>query len=118
MPARGASKPTILVVDDKRPNQLALDALLSEEYRLLFADSGQAALATLRQQPEVDVILLDIQMPVMDGFQTASLIKKIETAKEIPIIFVTAVFHEDPHIKRGYEVGGIDYFSKPFDPEI
>ena len=111
-------KPHLLVVDDKRANQLALDALLSEEYRISFASSGPEALSLLQGKADIDVILLDVQMPGMDGFQTAAAIKKIEGAKDIPIIFVTAVFHEDPEVKRGYAVGGIDYFSKPFDPEI
>jgi CheY-like chemotaxis protein len=118
MPSEASPQPAVLVVDDKRSNQLALEALLSSEYRLIFADSGEQALSILRQQPHVDVILLDIQMPVMDGFQTATAIKRIETLRDIPIIFVTAVYHEDPHVKQGYAVGGIDYFSKPFDPEV
>lgn len=111
-------KSTVLVVDDKRANQLAMAAVLEDEYTLLFADSGRQALSILGEGAAVDVILLDVQMPEMDGFETAAAIKKIDTAKDVPIIFVTAVFHEDPHIKRGYAVGGIDYFSKPFDPEI
>ena len=57
-------------------------------------------------------------MPVMDGFETARRMKSIEGCRDIPIIFITAVYKEDPFIKKGYEVGGIDYFSKPFDPEI
>jgi CheY-like chemotaxis protein len=111
-------KPTILAVDDKRANLLALEAVLSDEYRLVFASSGHEAISTLKQRHDVDVVLLDVQMPGMDGFSTAAAIKKIESAKDIPIIFVTAVFHEDPHVRRGYAAGGIDYFSKPFDPEI
>jgi CheY-like chemotaxis protein len=61
---------------------------------------------------------MDVQMPGMDGFQTATAIKKMDAGKELPIIFVTAVFSEDPHVKQGYAAGGIDYFTKPFDPEI
>src|SRR5258706_14725958 len=114
MLAEAVRKPTVLVVDDKPSNQLALAAVLEEEYHLLFADSGEAALGVLQQQPDVDVILLDIQMPGMDGFETATAIKKIEVLRDIPIIFVTAVFSEDPHVKRGYAVGGLHYFSKPF----
>lgn len=106
------------VVDDKPPNQLALAALLDEEYRLEFASSGEEALALLQRRPNVDVILLDIQMPGMDGYETAAAIKKMDAAKDIPIIFVTAVYHEDPHVKRGYAAGGVDYFSKPFDPDL
>jgi PAS domain S-box-containing protein len=64
------------------------------------------------------VILMDIHMPGMDGFEAAAAIKKMPACQDIPIIFVTAVYKEDPHIKKGYEVGGIDYFGKPFDPEI
>ncbi|MEA3194183.1 MAG: hypothetical protein QOD26_2516 [Betaproteobacteria bacterium] len=118
MPPVTVRKPTVLAVDDKPANLLAISALLEDDYDILFAESGVAALAILRQRPDVDVILLDIQMPGMDGFETAAAIKKIEAVKDTPIIFVTAVFHEDPHIKRGYAVGGIDYFSKPFDPDI
>jgi CheY-like chemotaxis protein len=118
MAAQIARKPTVLVVDDKRSNLIAFEALLSDEYRILFAQSGGQAIATLMKQSDIDVILLDVQMPAMDGFETAAAIKKIETAREIPIIFVTAVYNEDPHIKRGYAVGGIDYFGKPFDPDI
>ncbi len=61
---------------------------------------------------------MDIQMPDLDGFETASAIKQIPDAKEIPIIFITAVYKEEPFVKRGYAAGGVDYFSKPFDPEI
>ena len=57
-------------------------------------------------------------MPGMDGFEAAAAIKKMPACKDIPIIFVTAVYKEDPHVKKGYEVGGIDYFGKPFDPDI
>ena len=115
MPAR---KPTVLIVDDKRANQLALAALLEDEYDLEFADSGPDAVARLQQRADIDVILLDIQMPGMDGYETAAAIKQLEAAKDIPIIFVTAVYHEDPHVKRGYAAGGVDYFSKPFDPDV
>lgn len=115
MPAR---KSTVLVVDDKRSNQLAMAAVLEEEYELLFATSGDEAVSLLSKPNNVDVILLDIQMPGKDGFETAAEIKTIDAVKDVPIIFVTAVFREDPHIKRGYAVGGVDYFSKPFDPDI
>jgi CheY-like chemotaxis protein len=118
MPAINLPKATLLVVDDKRANQLALGALLEEEYSMEFADSGEEALALLKQRPNIDVILMDIQMPGMDGYQTAAAIKQMDAAKDIPIIFVTAVYHEDPHVKRGYAAGGVDYFSKPFDPDL
>jgi PAS domain S-box-containing protein len=110
-------KSNLLIVDDKPENLIALKAVLGSEYNLWPANSGQEALEVLEKQ-EVDVILLDIQMPEMDGYETARRIKQIEKCKNIPIIFVTAIFKEDPHIKKGYEVGAIDYFTKPFDPDI
>ena len=111
-------KPTVLLVDDKRANLVALEALLADEYRLLLANSGEEAVSVVTGQRNIDVILLDVQMPGMDGFETAVAIKKMEAGKDIPIIFITAVYSEDPHVKRGYQAGGIDYFTKPFDPEI
>jgi CheY-like chemotaxis protein len=111
-------KANILAVDDKRANLLALEAVLGEEHNVLFARSGAEAIAYLERHPDVDVILMDVQMPGLDGFETATLIKKMKACQDIPIIFVTAVYNEDPHVKKGYQVGGVDYFAKAFDPEI
>jgi CheY-like chemotaxis protein len=108
----------VLVVDDKRANILTLEVVLADEHNVLSASSGEEAIALLQSHPPVDVILMDVQMPGMDGFEAASLIKKIEGYEDVPIIFVTAVFTEDPFIKQGFQAGGIDYFTKPFDPEI
>jgi len=113
-----AQKATLLVVDDKRANQLALAAVLEGDYEMLFADSGAAAIAVLKTRADVAVILMDVHMPEMDGFETAARIKELPALQDIPLIFVTAVYQDDPFVKRGYAVGGIDYFSKPFDPEI
>jgi CheY-like chemotaxis protein len=111
-------KPNVLVVDDKRANLIALDSVLHADHNLIMAESGEEALAVLAERRDIDVILLDVQMPGLDGFETASRIKQMEGARDIPVIFVTAIYTEDPWIRKGYEVGGIDYFSKPFDPEI
>jgi CheY-like chemotaxis protein len=111
-------RPNVLVVDDQRANVLALEEVLGADHNVLYAASGPEAIRFLQGNRIVDVILMDVQMPVMDGFEAASRIKKIPECEDIPIIFVTAVYNEDPFIKKGYEVGGIDYFSKPFDPEI
>ena len=108
----------VLAVDDNPGNLLALAAVLEADHNVLTASSGPQALSLLEQRQDIDVILLDVQMPGMDGFQTATHIRKVEAWKEIPLIFITAVFREDPHIKRGYDVGAMDYFSKPFDPDI
>src|SRR5258708_27978261 len=113
-----AGKPIVLLVDDKPANLLALGALLGEEYQLLFAGAGVEAVSMVGKQAHVDGILMDVQMPGMDGFQAGAAIKKMDAGKEVPIICVTAVFNEDPHVKQGYQAGGIDYFTKPFDPEI
>lgn len=111
-------KANVLAVDDNRGNLVALDAVLGGQYKLFLASSGEEALALLQLRPDIDVILMDVQMPGLDGFETAELIKQQPACRDIPIIFVTAVYTEDPFIKKGYEVGGIDYFTKPFDPEI
>jgi CheY-like chemotaxis protein len=111
-------KAKVLVVDDKPGNLLALAAVLEDEYEIATASSGAEAIAVLQRRADVDVVLLDVQMPGMDGFETATRIRQNEAWRDIPIIFVTAVYNEDPHVRRGYEVGGMDYFSKPFDPAI
>lgn len=108
----------ILIVDDYAPNILALKVTLdSPHYELFEAESATAALQLCEQQ-EFALIVLDIQMPDIDGFETARLIKRSDLNRETPIIFVTAVYKEDPFVKKGYEVGAIDYFGKPFDPGI
>lgn len=120
MPARALSrKPNVLAVDDKRANLLALEATLAEACNVLLAHSGREAVALFEQRPEsIDLILMDVQMPDMDGFETAKRIKQLPGGQDVPIIFITAVFREDPYVKQGYEAGGIDYFTKPFDPDI
>lgn len=108
----------VLIVDDRPANQLALAAVLEADYDVVLAPSGEDAINLLKARTDIDVILMDVQMPGMDGFEAAAAIKKMPTCSDIPIIFVTAVYKEDPHVKRGYEAGGIDYFGKPFDPDI
>lgn len=111
-------KPNVLAVDDKRANLLALEVTLGESYNVLLAASGAQAIEMLRKHPLIDLILMDVQMPDKDGFEVAAEIKRMDGCPDIPIIFITAVYREDPFVKKGYEVGGIDYFTKPFDPEI
>jgi CheY-like chemotaxis protein len=118
MPSKLFRKANVLVVDDKRANFQALEAVLGDEYNLLYAGSGEQALVLLDEHREVDLVLMDVQMPGMDGFETAQRVKQKPHCHDIPIIFVTAIYIEDPFIKKGYEVGGMDYFSKPFDPDI
>jgi len=106
----------ILLVDDRPENLLALEAVLtSPDYRLFKAKSGEEALKCVLAE-DIAVILLDVQMPGLDGFQTASLIKSREKSQHIPIIFVTAISQAAEHVQRGYSVGAIDYIFKPFHP--
>lgn len=109
----------ILAVDDVPANIIALEAVFSgTNFKIIEAHSGQEALNILTSRHDIAVVLLDVQMPEMDGFETASKIKHIKGYEDIPIIFITAVYNEDPFVKKGYSVGAVDYFSKPFDPEI
>jgi len=111
-------KPTVLAVDDDHGNLLAVEATLSPQFEVITAGSAHAAIEIVRSRNDIDVILMDIQMPDMDGFEAASRIKAIPGAADIPIAFITAVYNEDPYVKQGYKAGGIDYLGKPFDPEI
>jgi PAS domain S-box-containing protein len=109
---------TILMVDDHASNLLALEAILEPlGQELVKASSGEEALKFLLQR-EFAVILMDVQMPGMDGFQAASLIKQRERTRTIPIIFLTALSRDAAHIFKGYAHGAVDYLLKPFDPEI
>ena len=108
----------ILLVDDRTENLLALEAVLSEDnYRLVKATSGETALRHLMKE-EFAVIVLDVQMPGMDGIETAKWIKAREKTKNIPIIFISANYKETEHLFAGYSAGGIDYMVKPFIPHI
>lgn len=113
-----SKKPAILAVDDNRANLIALDAVLDRDFEVIYAESGPQAMAILRERTDIVVILMDVQMPTMDGFEAAKRIKQLPGCEDIPIVFITAVYHEDPYAKRGYEAGGVDYFTKPFDPDL
>ena len=108
----------ILLVDDRPENLLALEAILEPlEQNLLYAHSGEEALRQLLHH-DVAIILLDVQMPLLDGFETAKLIKQRERTKYIPIIFVTAISKDEEHVFRGYSAGAVDYVFKPFSPDV
>src|ERR671937_1392801 len=108
----------VLLVDDRPENLLALEGILAPlGQNLLYAHSGEDALRQLLQH-EVAVILLDVQMPDLDGFETAQLIKQRERTRHVPIIFVTAISKDEEHVFRGYSAGAVDYIFKPFNPEV
>lgn len=109
----------VLLVDDRPQNLLTLEAILQPlGHELVSAVSGEEALRLLLQRDDFAVILLDVQMPRLDGFETAALIKERERTRNIPIMFLTAISKDEQHVFRGYEVGAVDYVFKPFQPEI
>lgn len=108
----------ILLVDDRPENLLALEAVLEDlGQNLVRVSSGADALRALLDQ-EFAVILMDVMMPEMDGYEAASLIRQRETTQHTPIVFVTAINHDEAHIAKGYEQGAVDYIFKPIDPHI
>lgn len=114
----GAVVPAVLLVDDRPENLVALEAVLKPlGARLVKARSGEEALLALLRDTFA-VILLDVQMPRLDGLQTAELIKQREQTRHIPIIFITALSRETAYVFKGYAHGAVDYLLKPVDPEI
>lgn len=108
----------ILLVDDRAENLLALEAILSSlDQELVFVRSGEGAVEAVLVD-EFAVILLDVLMPGMDGFETAAQIKRRGRIPNVPIIFLTAAGVEPEFAFRGYAAGAVDYISKPFDPWV
>ena len=108
---------TLLIVDDNPHNLFSLRTLLQAhmDVEVLEADSGQQALDIALGDKAIDLIVLDIQMPEIDGFQTASMLKIRRKSRDIPIIFLTAAFKTDEFQQKGYAVGAVDYLLKPID---
>jgi CheY-like chemotaxis protein len=113
-----ADRAKALLVDDRRDNLLALEAILQGlPVTAVAVESGEAALKQLLTD-DFAVILLDAQMPNMDGFETASHIKRRERTRHVPILFLTAADRDAQLALRGYAVGAVDYLTKPFDPWV
>jgi PAS domain S-box-containing protein len=114
-----SSRPaSVLIVDDRPANLVAMEATLAPlAIRTVTAASGPEALRRLLAE-EFALVLLDVQMPGMDGFETATLMKRHPRTAHVPIIFVTAIHRESSHLFTGYERGAVDYLTKPFDPTI
>ncbi|WP_432833760.1 response regulator [Dactylosporangium sp. CA-092794] len=115
----GPDRPAkVLLVDDRRDNLLALEAILQGlPVQTVGADSGEDALKRLLID-DFALILLDAQMPTMDGFETARHIKRRERTRHVPIIFLTAADRDSHLALRGYAAGAVDYLTKPFDPWV
>jgi diguanylate cyclase (GGDEF)-like protein len=113
--ARG---PVLLVVDDREENLVAMDALLGDgEWQVRTVDSGEAALRCLLAE-DVGLVLLDVQMPHMDGFEVARLMRGNPRTRFTPIIFLSAIAHTEAAVLNGYAIGAVDFILKPFDPRV
>ena len=114
-----ASDIKILLVDDREDNLFSIAAILEEDkYNIVMANSGRAALKILLTQHNFSLILMDVQMPDLNGFETATIIYERDILKSIPIIFITAYSKDDDHIFKGYKMGGVDYIYKPINPDL
>ena len=109
----------ILVVDDRDDNLLSIETILEQEnYAIVKANSGRAALKILLNQQDFALILMDVQMPDMNGFETASLIYERDKLRHIPIIFITAHNQGEERMFEGYKMGGVDFIYKPINGEL
>jgi light-regulated signal transduction histidine kinase (bacteriophytochrome) len=109
----------ILIVDDKKENLLSLQVILADRgYQFVEATSGKDALRILLKNQDFAIILMDVQMPLMDGFETAELIRQSDKLKHVPIIFLTANMNTNEYIFKGYQSGAVDYMIKPLSAEI
>ncbi|HLG41648.1 MAG TPA: response regulator [Chitinophagaceae bacterium] len=109
----------ILVVDDREDNLFSIEAILEQDnYTIVKANSGRAALKILLHQHDFSLILMDVQMPDLNGFETATIIYERDKLKNIPIIFITAHDYDEDYIFKGYKMGGVDYIYKPVNPQL
>ena len=112
-------QPKILLVDDREDNLLSIEAILAPSgYQFVKANSGRQALKVLLAEFDFAIILMDVKMPNLNGFETAALIYERERLRHIPIIFITANNYGDENVFKGYQSGAIDYIFKPFNPDV
>ena len=116
-PLNFADKRTVLVVDDTPANVALLSSVLKDEYQVKAAASGARALQILQEGPPPDIVLLDIMMPEMDGYEVLSRMRDDPRVREVPVIFVTAMAEAQDE-QRGLELGAVDYITKPISPPI
>jgi phosphoserine phosphatase RsbU/P len=110
-------KKTLLVVDDAPANIQVVKSILKDLYKIRFATSGAKALELAKATPPPDLILLDVSMPEMDGYEVCAQLKLTEETRDIPVIFLTGRTHVDEET-RGFDVGAVDYIHKPFSPAV
>ncbi|HYG17731.1 MAG TPA: response regulator [Ohtaekwangia sp.] len=112
-------QPKILLVDDREDNLLSIESIFEPDgYRFVKANSGRQALKILLQEFDFALILMDVKMPNLNGFETASLIYERDKLKHIPIIFITANNFGDENAYKGYQAGAVDYIYKPINPNV
>lgn len=117
LPVKPAIK--ILVVDDREDNLFSIETILEKDsYTVKTANSGRAALRTLLKEDDFTLILMDVQMPDLNGFETATMIYERDKLKRIPIIFITANDYGEENVFKGYQMGGVDYIYKPVNPDL
>jgi signal transduction histidine kinase len=113
------SEAKILVVDDRADNLISIEAILEKDgYAIVKANSGKAALKILLNDHDFSLILMDVQMPELNGYETATIIYERDRLKNIPIIFITANNYDEDFMFKGYRMGGVDYIYKPINPEL
>jgi diguanylate cyclase (GGDEF)-like protein len=113
-----AEQQILLVVDDREENLVAMEALLGDEgWNVRTVDSGEAALRCMMDE-DVGLVLLDVQMPKMDGFEVARLMRGSPHTRHTPIIFLSAIAHTEASVLQGYAIGAVDFILKPFDPKV
>jgi len=113
------SEAKILVVDDRADNLVSIEAILEQDkYTIVKANSGKAALKILLNDHDFSLILMDVQMPELSGYETATIIYERDKLRNIPIIFITAHSYDEDFIFKGYRMGGVDYIYKPIKPEL
>lgn len=112
-----ADKKTILVVDDSVENLQLLTGLLKDDYRIKVAKNGLKAIEIVRRDPSIDLILLDVMMPEMDGYTACAELKSDELTSQVPIIFLTSL-NEAADETKGFDIGGADFISKPFNAQV
>lgn len=114
-PAPAAPKATILIVDDTPDNLKLLSGLLKDSYKVKVANNGRKALEIAAASPAPDLILLDVVMPEMDGYEVCAALKEAPGTRNIPVIFLTGRADESDR-ERGFALGAVDYIAKPVDP--
>src|SRR5277367_7201436 len=110
-------KRTVLVVDDAPANIQVVHAILKDDYKIRVATSGAKALDLMKVKPFPDLVLLDVMMPEMDGYEVCAILKASPETKDIPVIFLTGKTEADDET-RGFKVGAVDYIHKPFSPAV